>query len=158
MMTMTPWNTALQRGLVGGATASLLSAAALAACGRHDSASARAPINAVSHWFWKDEAYRHAEPSWRYTALGYLIHHACATFWSVLFERACGDVLDRKDPVATLGTAGAAAAASCFVDYHLTPQRLQPGYEQHLSRPSLALVYGGLGLGLAVGAMLCRRR
>lgn len=42
-------------------------------------------------------------------------------------------------------------------DYPLTPQRFQPGYEVHLSRPSLAVVYGALGVGLALGAMLSRR-
>lgn len=158
MKLMKPWNTALRRGLAGGASASLLSTAALSLLGRRDGSNAYAPLNAISHWIWKDEAYGHVEPSWRYTAPGYLIHHACATFWAVLFERACGKVLDRKDPGATLAAAGATAAVSCFVDYQLTPQRLKPGYEQHLSRPSLALVYGSLGLGLALGAMLCRRR
>jgi hypothetical protein len=55
------------------------------------------------------------------------------------------------------GLVGGAAAAACFVDYHCTPKRLAPGHERHLSRPSLAVVYAGFGLGLALGAMLCRR-
>ncbi|MVW59083.1 hypothetical protein GPY61_03990 [Massilia sp. NEAU-DD11] len=42
-------------------------------------------------------------------------------------------------------------------DYPLTPQRFQPGYEVHLSKPSLAVVYGAFGVGLALGAMLSRR-
>jgi hypothetical protein len=46
---------------------------------------------------------------------------------------------------------------ACFVDYQLTPDRLKPGYERHLSRPSLAVVYGAFGVGLALGAMLSRR-
>jgi hypothetical protein len=75
----------------------------------------------------------------------------------VLFERLCGDVLDRRDPVLTLGVATAASAVACTVDYQCTPQRLQPGYEAHLSRPALAVVYGAFGVGLALGAMLCRR-
>ncbi len=45
----------------------------------------------------------------------------------------------------------------CFADYQLTPRRFQPGYEAHLSKPSLAVVYGAFGVGLALGAMLCRR-
>jgi len=154
---MNPWNTAFQRGLVGGATSSMLSTAALAALGKEEGASAYAPTNAISHWIWGDKAMGDQEPNLRHTAVGYLIHHSCATFWSVIFERACGRLLDRKDPALTLGAGAAASAVACFVDYQLTPRRLRPGFETQLSKPSLALVYGSFGLGLALGAMLCRR-
>jgi hypothetical protein len=154
---MEPWKTALQRGLVGGAASSLLSTAALAALGKREAGSAFAPTNAVSHWIWGDRAARHDGPSARYTLPGYLIHHGSATFWSVIFERLCGDLLDRKEPATTLGVATAASAVACFTDYQLTPRRLHPGYEKRLSRPALALVYGTFGVGLALGAMLCRR-
>jgi hypothetical protein len=73
---------------------------------------------------------------------------ASATFWAVLFERVVGARLDRKDPALAVAPAGAASAVACFADYRLTPRRLRPGYEVHLSKPSLAVVYG---------AMLCRR-
>jgi len=154
---MEPWKTALQRGLVGGAASSLLSTATLAALGKREADSAYAPTNAISHWIWGDKAARHHGPSARYTLPGYLIHHGSATFWSVIFERLCGGLLDRKEPATTLGVATAASAVACFADYQLTPQRLKPGYEKHLSRPALALVYGSFGAGLALGAMLCRR-
>jgi hypothetical protein len=154
---MEPWKTALQRGLVGGAASSLLSTVALAALGKREAGSAYAPTNAVSHWIWGDQAARHDGPSTRYTLPGYLIHHGSATFWSVIVERLCGHLLDRKEPATTLGVATAASAVACFTDYQLTPQRLQPGYEQRLSRPALAVVYGAFGVGLALGAMLCRR-
>jgi hypothetical protein len=58
----------------------------------------------------------------------------------------------------TLAAAGATSAIACFADYQLTPERLHPGYEKRLSTPSLALVYGVFGLGLAAGAMMIRRR
>ena len=154
---MEPWKTALQRGLVGGATSSLLSTAALAMYGVREAGSAYAPTNAVSHWIWGDKAARHDSPSMRYTLPGYLIHHGSAMFWSVLFERLCGDLLDRKNPATTLGVATAASAVACFTDYQLTPRRLHPGYEKRLSRPALAVVYAAFGLGLAAGAMLVRR-
>ena len=154
---MEPWKTALQRGLVGGATSSLLSTAALAALGKREAGSAYAPTNAVSHWIYGDKATRHHEGSARYTLPGYLIHHGSAMFWSVIFERLCGEVLDRKKPALTLGVGTAASAVACFVDYQLTPDRLKPGYEKHLSPQSLAVVYGAFGVGLALGAMLCRR-
>jgi hypothetical protein len=154
---MEPWKTALQRGLVGGATSSLLSTAALAALGKREAGSAYAPTNAVSHWIYGDKATRHHGPSARYTLPGYLIHHGSAMFWAVIFERLCGGLLDRKNTALTLGVGTAASAVACFVDYQLTPDRLKPGYERHLSRPSLAVVYGAFGVGLAIGAMASRR-
>ncbi len=154
---METWKTASQRGLISGATASLLSSAALAALGKATDGSAFGPTNAISHWFWGDRAARRDGPSLRYTLTGYLIHHLSATFWAVLLERFAGDKLDRKDMLGTLQAATAASAVACFTDYQLTPRRLRPGYEKRLSQPSLALVYGAFALGLAGGAMLCRR-
>jgi hypothetical protein len=151
------WKTAMQRGMVSGSTASLLSSAALAALGERETGSLFAPTNAVSHWLWGDEAARHDRPSLRYTLAGYAIHHASATFWAVLFEKVLGERLDRKEVPLTLAAATAASAVACFTDYQLTPHRLHPGYEMRLSQPALALVYGAFGLGLAAGAMLARR-
>lgn len=153
----TDWKTAAQRGLISGAAASLLSTVALAVLGKTGAGSAFAPTNAVSHWIWGDEAARHDEPSLRYTVPGYAIHHVSATFWAVLYERFLGPRLDRKDPVTTVTGALATSAVACFTDYKLTPQRLEPGYEKRLSKPALAVVYAAFGLGLANGAMLCRR-
>ncbi|SHH45932.1 hypothetical protein [Massilia sp. CF038] len=154
---MEKWKTAIERGLVSGSTASALSTVALAAMGKHEAGSGFAPTNAVSHWIWGDQAARHDGPSLRYTLPGYLIHHASATFWAVLFERFMGERLDRSSVVRTVQAATATSAVACFVDYQLTPQRLHPGYEKRLSRPALAVVYGAFGLGLAAGALLCRR-
>jgi hypothetical protein len=50
-----------------------------------------------------------------------------------------------------VGAAAAVATLANIVDYKLTPKRLTPGFEKHLSRGSLALVYTAFGLGL-VGA------
>jgi len=154
---MENWKTSLRRGLVSGTTSSLLSTVALAALGKGEAGSMFAPTNAISHWLWGDQAARRNRPSLRYTLIGYLIHHASATFWAVLFERFMGDKLDRTGLAQTVQAATAASAVACFTDYQLTPRRLRPGYEKRLSRPSLAVVYGAFGLGLAAGALLCRR-
>jgi hypothetical protein len=49
----------------------------------------------MEHWI---KALRRDAPSARYTLPGYLIHHASATFWAVLFERglAAGALLSRR--------------------------------------------------------------
>ncbi len=155
---METWKTAMERGMVSGTSASLLSTMALAALGKLEPGTAYGPTNAISHWLWGDKASRRDGPSLKYTLVGYAIHHAIATFWAVLFERLMGERLDRKDPVATLAASTAASAVACFVDYQLTPRRLRPGYEERLSRPSLAAVYGAFGIGLALGAVLARHR
>jgi len=47
------------------------------------------------------------------------------------------------------GTAALVSTLANIVDFKLTPKRLMPGFERHLSRPSLAMVYTAFGLGLA---------
>lgn len=154
---MESWNIAMRRGLLSGAVASVFSTVALAALGKAGTGSAFAPTNAISHWIWGEQAAQRDAPSMRYTAIGYTIHHLSATFWAVLFERFAGARLDRMDPAPTLAAATAASAVACFADYQLTPPALRPGYEKRLSKPSLALVYGAFGLGLAAGALMSRR-
>jgi hypothetical protein len=154
---MESWNIATRRGLLSGAAASALSTVALAALGKAGTGSMFAPTNAISHWIWGEKAARRDLPSVRYTALGYTIHHLSSTFWAVLFERFVGTRLDRLAPAPTLAAATATSAVACFVDYQLTPRRLRPGFEKRLSKPSLALVYGAFGLGLAAGALMSRR-
>jgi hypothetical protein len=155
---MSDWTTSLQRGLVGGATSSIVSTAALAMLGRTEAGSAFAPTNAISHWIWGDEAAEHDGFSLKYTITGYAIHHVSATFWAVLFEKLAGEKLDRKDLRVTLATSAATSAISCFVDYKLTPERLKPGYEKRLSKKSLAGVYAAFAVGMALGAIALRRR
>ncbi|MES3024868.1 MAG: hypothetical protein V4857_25130 [Pseudomonadota bacterium] len=151
------WRLPLERGLYSGAVASVTSTLALGALGHSGAGSMFAPVNAISHWFWGDKATERDGLSMRYTALGYLIHHASATFWAVLFERACGKWLDRGRAGPTVQAALAVSAVACFTDYQLTPKRLHPGFEERLERPALAVVYISFGFGLALGALLSRR-
>jgi hypothetical protein len=155
---MSLWRTACQRGLISGTTSSLLSTLALALLGQGANHSLFAPTNAISHWIWGDKAARRDDASTRYTLPGYLIHHASATFWAVLFERFFHTTLNRQDAASTLQAATAAAGVACFVDYQLTPRRLRPGYEMRLPKPALAIVYAAFAVGLAGGAIVCRKR
>lgn len=154
---MQNWTKTLERGLVSGATSSLLSTVALAIAGKKETGSALAPTNAVSHYVHGDKAARKSGASLRYTVTGYLIHHASSTFWSLVFEKAVGRHLDRSSPVGILTASAATSAFAAFADYKLTPKRLQPGYEKHLSQKSLAGVYACMALGLAIGSTLMRQ-
>ena len=143
------WKRALNRGLLSGTCASILSTVALASRGRSEAGSAVAPINAVSHWYWGDRATRVDQANVKNTVPGYLTHHATSIFWAVLFEKVFGGVM-RGRPGRTLAMSAATAAVACFVDYQMTPRRLTPGFEHRLSRVSLFLVYAAFAAGLAV--------
>lgn len=155
---MKSWRQAARRGAATGSMASVLSTVALAACGERENATPYAPTNAISHWFWGDRAARRNGPSARYTLLGYAIHHGAATLWAVVYEKWFGEYAQRKEVVPAVAGAAAVAALACFVDYKMTPYRLQPGYEKRLSTPSLFLVYAAFGAGLAFGGMATVRR
>ncbi|WP_343728205.1 hypothetical protein [Duganella sp.] len=154
---MDDWKTAIGKGMLPGALASVASAAVLALRGKQEAGHVFAGHNAISHWLWGDKAFRKDAPTWKYTLVGYGIHHASSLMWASLFEQAAGKVLDRKSPGATLAASAAATAVACFVDYQMTPKRLRPGFEERVSRSSLALVYTAFGLGLAAGALLNHR-
>lgn len=158
VLNMKSWPQAARDGMVSGTLASALSTAALAVCGHVDSGSAFAPTNAVSHWVWKEEAFRQDLPSVRHTLAGYGIHHGSAIFWGVLYEKWFGQVAQKKSPALTIASGLAMAGLAYFADYALTPARFQPGYEKRLSGPSMVAVYAAFGLGLALRSLLGARR
>lgn len=129
----------------------------LALCAKKENGHLFSGTNAVSHWLWGDKALRQDAPTWKYTLIGYGIHHASSMFWATLLEQAAGKVLARRSAKTTLAVSAAASAVACFVDYRLTPRRLRPGFEERVSRGSLALVYAAFGIGLAAGAMINHR-
>ena len=137
--------------------AAVLSTAILLWRGRRDTGHAVAPINAVSHWFWPAQATRRNEPSWKHTGTGVALHVGSSLLWSTVYGwlRA-----RRRAPTATNAVVDAAAvtAVAAVVDLAVVPKRLTPGFEQRLAKPSLAAVYGGFALGLALGGTLAMRR
>ncbi|HZW20565.1 hypothetical protein [Noviherbaspirillum sp.] len=147
---MKTWPQALRDGAVSGSVASILSTAVLGIRGQQETGTPFAPTNAVSHWFYGDRAARQDEPSARYTAVGYAIHHASATLWAVLYEKWFGERAERRELLPAVAGGAAVAALACFVDYKMTPERLQPGFEKRLSTPSLFMVYASFGAALVL--------
>ena len=154
---MKPPTTLLRRAALSGTFASLASTLALLFSGVRDCRSAIAPVNAVSHWIWKDKALRQQKPSLRYSAAGYLIHHAASIFWALTYERLLTS--RAPEPVRTEIAVSAAtiAAVACVVDLRCTPERLTPGFERRLENKSLFVVYTDFAVGLALHSLLRAR-
>jgi hypothetical protein len=146
---------AARRSVLSGSCASVASAAALAWRGHEEEGSAAGPLNGPSQWFWGEQA-RTREPSLRNTALGYAIHHLSANWWAVFYEAVSGDDGIRKPPLRILAEATGVTALAFAVDYGLTPKRLQPGFEKHVSPGSIAVGYAAFALGLAASTFLRR--
>ena len=151
------WPRAARDALGTGTGGAVISTLALAMRGKAETGSWVAPTNAISHWIWGDRAARRDAPSARYTLVGYLTHYAASIFWALFYERWFGKAKDRGDVATALAGGAAISGLACFVDYRLTPRRLQPGYEMRLSKPSLAIVYVGFGIGLAIGVLFNAR-
>jgi hypothetical protein len=151
------WLQAGRQALVSGTLASLFSTAVLAWRGYRRYGKPAAPTNATSHWLWgDDDAFLASEPDARHTGVGYATHHASAVMWALLYERWLGR---QENPSAgeVVGAAAATTAIAAFVDYVLTPPRLRPGFEAHLSPADLAGVFAAFGVGLAAGGALNRQ-
>lgn len=155
---MKQWREATRDGAISGSIASLTSTVALSACGECEAGSAQAPTNAISHWIWGERAARQDGASLRYTAVGYLIHHASATLWAVLYEKWFGHPAKRGKVASAASGAALVSALACAVDYTVTPRRLRPGFEKRLSKTSLCLVYGAFGAGLLLRGLAAARR
>jgi hypothetical protein len=151
------WLAAGRRALLSGTLASVFSTGVLVWLGFRRLGKPYAPTNATSHWLWGDaESFNSVEPTLRHTAVGYATHHASALMWALFYERWLGDAPERTSGT-LVANAALIAALAAFVDYQLTPKRLTPGFEAHLSRTELVGVFAAIGVGLAAGAVLNRR-
>ena len=159
---MVSWKTALSNALVSGSTASVFSTIVMSACGLLEERSPAGPSNAPSQWFWGErQAYRRRF-SLRQTGVGYLVHHGAATGWAAMHEKVFAERRQKASLPERLGHCALTAAVAYFADYKIARGRLQPGFEKHLSGPSLFAVYAGFALGLFAGGeltqVIARRR
>jgi len=153
---MKKWTLLLTQGALAGSLASLFSTAVLAIAGRRQTGSAAAPLNAVSHWYWGDEALQKQDADWPHTAAGYLIHHGAATFWAVTYAALSSHRPALRTIPGVIAGAAATSAIACFADFRLAPHRFTPGYEHKISNGALLAVYAAFGVGLAGGALAMR--
>ena len=140
----------------GAVLAGTLSLAALGLRGRREIGSASAPLNAVSHVLWGDEALHRDHPSVDHTPLGGAVHIASGLVWSGLYGWVR---LRRRRPSALNAVTDAigVSAVAAAIDFRLTPHRLTPGFEHRLSRSGLVWVYGAFAAGLALSGIRSRR-
>ena len=142
----------LERAVISGSAASVVSAAILVARGQAELNAPAAPLNGPSQWVWGLQAPYVNRASVRHTLVGYLIHHLASIFWGCFYEFA---IQRRKarDPLEVAKVAAGTAATAAFVDYCLTPERLQPGFQKRLSFASMVMVYAGFAAGLAAATL-----
>lgn len=139
--------------VVSGSAASLASAATLMACSAMHEGSAAGGLNGPSQWLWGEaEAYTR-EATLRHTVAGYAIHHSTSIFWAVLHEMVFHRGRHRKPAIQHCTEAAVSAATAYVVDYYLTPPRLRPGFEKHISPKGMVAVYAAFAAGLAVAAI-----
>ena len=152
------WKQSLREGAVSGLAGGLLSTLALAGLGPRQAGSVPAPINAVSHWLWGDEALRQDRATWRHTLTGFITQQVAAVMWATLYARCYGHREEAKSLPNALAGGIATSAVAYVVDYTITPKRLTPGYEHRLDGKGMLGVYAALALGFAAGAMALRGR
>jgi hypothetical protein len=129
-------------------TAATTAAAAMA--GALELGRPAAPVNAVSHIVWGDDAAHQDEVSAKYTGLGAALNTAAVASWSALHYFVFRP--DRRTPGfgPALARGAATAAFAYVVDYHVVPKRLTPGFEERLSNRSLFAIYAALAVSLAM--------
>lgn len=145
----------LRSALFSGSLASIATTAALGVCGAIERRDPVSPSNGPSQWIWGRRAAFARGASVRHTLVGYAIHHATAIMWATAFEK----LRRAGSDAATTATAAAATSALAYVvDYKVVPQRLQPGFDAHVSRRSIGAFYVTFAAALAVAAWASRAR
>lgn len=135
-----------------GAVASAATTASAAVLGHVECGAAAAPLNAVSHMVWGDEATRTDAVDVRHTAVGAGLNAAAVTSWAAMHELLMPRE-GRPDAGRALAGGAITALVAYITDYHVVPKRFTPGFEHRLSPKGLFGIYAVLALSLAVGSL-----
>jgi len=149
---MKTWKRALCDSLVTGSAASVATTATIALCGARELKNAIAPINAVSHILWGDNAAQQDSTSVKYTLSGLALNAAACFSWTIIYEKLCGESAE-ENPSAALAGGALVSLLAYVVDYHVVPKRLTPGLEKRLSCKSLIAIYAVLALSMSIVSM-----
>lgn len=133
-----------------GSAATALTTATVLCLGHERDSSMWAPLNAVSHIAYGDEAAAHTELSSQYTGTGAALNTAAVFSWAAMHAGVMR-AMPRQDLPSAIGAGAAVAAIAYVVDYYVVPRRLTPGFEKRLSGTSLFWIYSSLAAGLAAG-------
>lgn len=145
-----PWKRAVVDCAVTAKVATVTTVVAAALCGQIEDGEPLAPINAVAHIAFGEEAYRQYEPSLKYTGTGILLHESAVFSWTLLHEIFFGKAkAEGRVGVSLLGGVLVSLAAY-LADYHAVPERYKPGFERHLQPRSLMVIYIVLALALGL--------
>ncbi len=138
----------LADGVHSGVVAALGSAALIAVRGQIENGNPVAPINAISHIAWDDEAFDADKLDIKHTLVGLSINDTAMMSWGVIFELLRAVTKSRGSVAKTAGCAAGMAGLAWAIDYKIVPPRLTPGIEAHLSKRSLAMIYCAFALAL----------
>jgi hypothetical protein len=155
-MTQIDWGRTAGNAVMSGSIACALTLAAAAACGSIRNGRPLAPINAISHILWGDEAADVPRADTRHTLTAVALNQGASILWAALYEGAFGRSAERGQVATAWLGAGAVAALAYLVDYHIVPRRLTPGWEKQLPGRGLAVIYAALALGLPARGLLSR--
>lgn len=142
--------TALRESVPRALSASAMTTIAVALCGQFENGNAVAPLNAISHILWDEEALAQDDLSLRYTGTALALNASANFGWALIFEMFFGSSRDEGQIVKPILGAAVVAALAYGIDYHVVPPRLTPGFEHRLSRRALWPIYAMLALGLVL--------
>jgi hypothetical protein len=152
MNALRPVNKLIADGLWEGAAATAATTAVAAVCGETELKSAVAPLNAVSHIIWGDEAAVETDASAQFTLTGMLLNSAAVSSWAILQELVFGRSRERKSLGQALVEGAIVSGVAFATDYYVVPRRFTPGFEKQLSNKSLATIYGALAVSLGMAS------
>jgi hypothetical protein len=126
---------------------------ALGLLAKAEGKAAPGPLNATSHWFHGEGATRVSDVDAAHTATGYLTHHGASVMWASVMEAILST---RKNvwPAEIALTAAGVSVLAAAVDYGITPKRFTPGWEDVLTKKSMAGTYVAMAAGLTLGGII----
>jgi hypothetical protein len=136
----------------------IFTTAAIPLAGYLENENAAAPLNAVSHIPFGDEAFRQDQPTLQYTATGAALNVAAMATWAAAYELLFGKAARRGNIAAGILGGAAVAGLAYVTDYYIVPKRLTPGFEERLSGRSMFGIYAVLAASLPLASLISPSR